>query len=276
MVSNKRLRFKEAAPIAVIVIGAALAYNQIKASEWSGQSIASIRSAYAEIRNRKDGARLLQDRLNRTQNESVAAEYLLLIAAMGVNNPPEDFLEGLLARHYPTGSTQRSRMILDALRARYMLFGSNDSMTIQGYKSLALANAYPYDFAAQALFAREPYEIGIHQHEIARAIVERAEELSDKHPVTYRYRGWLEEMQIFGAKTPEPRKRSLRLFRLYEYARHTEGMEPRFQDKIDYLVRSLLAENIVPPEPTAKEYLVIKRRGWSFTPQMLEPFKRVK
>ncbi len=276
MPNDKRLSFKEAAPIAVMMIGAAIVFSQIKSSEWTGQSIASIRTAYAEMRNREDGAQLLQDRLNRTQSESVAAEYLLLLASMGINNPPEDFLEGLLKRHYPTGSTQRSRMILDALRAGYMLYGSTDSTTIQGYKSLALANTYPFDFAAQALFARDSWKIGIHQHEIARKIVERAEDLSDQHPVTYWYRSHLEELLIVRARTPEPRKHSLRLLRLYEYARHTEGMKPRFQDKIDYLVRSLLAENIVPPEPSAKEYLAIKRRGWSFTPQMLEPFKRVK
>lgn len=273
MPSTPSFRFREALPIAMVVgvvaIGTVVGFRQAGAT-----SVQEIRTAYGQIKSREDAPQLLLERLNRTNREDVAAEYLLLMAAVGFRSPDE-LLEPLVSRRYHEGSTERSQMILTALRARVRARTDREDFQKAGYASLTLAETYPHDFAAQWLFVARAYDIGTPAPERAKQVMVRAEELTDNHPAAVLYRALFEEYAEPIQEKTEPLVRALHGFKLYEYARATTGRKPDRQESIKFLTGWLHGKNVPPTEPSASEYLAIKRRGWGFTPQMIEPFEKL-
>lgn len=274
MPSTPSFRFREALPIAMVVgvvaIGTVVGFRQAVAT-----SVQEIRTAYGQIMSREDAPQLLLERLNRTNREDVAAEYLLLMVAVSFRNNSGELLEPLVSRRYHEGSTERSQMILTALRARVRARTDREEFQKEGYASLTLAETYPHDFAAQWLVVSDPSNVRMVGLENAKRVIIRAEELTDNHPRAVLFRALFEEYAEPIQEKTEPLVRALHGFKLYEYARATTGRKPDRQESIKFLTGWLRGKNVPPTEPSASQYLAIKRRGWGFTPQMIEPFRRV-
>ncbi len=274
MPSTPSFRFREALPIAMVVgviaVGTVVGFRQAGAT-----SVQEIRTAYGQIMSREDAPRLLLERLNRTNREDVAAEYLLLMATVGFRNNPGELLEPLVARRYHEGSTERSKMIMTAIRARVSPNRTGGGFRTEGYINLRLAETYPHDFAAQWLFVAQGYGLGTPAPERAKQAMIRAEVLTDKHPHAVMYRARFEEFANPESEQIESELKALHGLKLYEYARKHTGRGRDMSDSVTYITNWLRGRNVAPTEPSASEYLAVKRRGWGFTPQMIEPFRRV-
>ncbi len=138
-----------------------------------------------------------------------------------------------------------------------------------------LKNRYPEDYAFQARFiflnlGKEEIEKEVGQ---ALAVLER---LTDNHPLSLSLRALFENFVADNDPNYKGRLgKALVYYKLYRSARLQIGDAKRVNEEIKLLEAFLKKKGITPPEPTPEQYAAVKKRGWAFNKQMLEPFKKV-
>lgn len=69
--------------------------------------------------------------------------------------------------------------------------------------------------------------------------------------------------------------KALIYYKLVNYAGKLVSPKAGVEDSIESITKYLKKNGITPPEPTPEQYAAVKKRGWAFNKQMLEPFKKV-
>jgi len=139
----------------------------------------------------------------------------------------------------------------------------------------ALKDRYPFDYAILAHFVLISLRSGYHDQEVGDCL-NKLEVMTDQHPLTLYLRALHENLVLeSNPRFKEKLGTALVYYKLYRSARLQIGDAKRVNEEIKLLEAFLKKKGITPPEPTPEQYAAVKKRGWAFNKQMLEPFKKV-
>lgn len=231
-------------------------------SESEKSRVRNIRAQYARVFIAPDGPAILRS-LVKAREHSVAGELVGLLAVFGL--PLESM--GLIHDLIELRPVEK-----DSLRTRTLL-NSVDSQMLPAYSELV--KHYPDDFMAHFRFADLSLVKGNRSPDVERSVA-RVEYLTDNHPIAL----WLRGAKLYMTPDNEPsllqKLGEARVyFKLFKSAIIKINPNPRVSRSIKAIEVYLKKKGVTPPEPTAEQYAAVKKRGWAFNKQMLEPFKKV-
>ncbi len=165
---------------------------------------------------------------------------------------------------------------LELLRCRLFLAKPATSLA----NSEQMVSTYPHDFIAHYRFVLS-WHLGGKAPKKVEDSIRAVERLTQSHPIA---------LELWARRDRMPSKEEQKDRRLWEKRRMKAMISLKLRDyawKLLDPTRKASAETLswanylrkkgfTPPEPTAEQYAAVKKRGWAFNKQMLEPFKKVK
>ena len=224
-----------------------------------------VRRYFSNVFLKPDARSRVQAFIKSGRRSEELAELLgLLESVYFLQGGRGDILETLYKIRPGKGAKLRERILLA------------DRMGKEPVDFKTLATTFPYDFVAQERFVfKEIVARGGRSSAVENAL-QSLEQLTDNHPIAVFLRA---RKEFYVERGSSGETKSLQLsyakHKLYHYARSLVGLRPNYSSTIDHILRELKSKGITPPEPTPEQYAAVKKRGWTFNKQMLEPFKKV-
>lgn len=245
-------------------------------TETEKETIRQVRADFAQVFLKKDAIRQIRQIVDTEPSLLGRSELGTLLLSFPVPAGKGQLSENLRqAALRQTGVRHNSLGESSKLRIQVFLkeWDAHPNLTTQ------LLQTYPYDFLAHDRFAFLSLVQGYATKPVEDAI-KTVEELTDSHPIV---------LQLRAMRDRTPSKEEQKDRRLWEKRRMKAMISLKLRDyawKLLDPTRKASAETLswakylrkkgfTPPEPTAEEYAAVKKRGWAFNKQMLEPFKKV-
>jgi len=226
----------------------------------------STRQARLDFATSYPNKQKLEELLKRVTNSSDVSrrsEILLMLMTMPASFEKSSFIETLRKKGGGKRPSDRTLAVLDY----------ESSIDRDRYRKLKAR--YPFDYAILAHFLFISFGRGSREENLS-ASLEALEKMTDHHPMTLYLRARHENFILESdPKFNERLGKALVFYKLYRSARLQIGDAKRVNEEIKLLEAFLRKKGIATPEPTAEEYAAVKKRGWAFNKQMLEPFKKV-
>lgn len=224
-----------------------------------------VRHFFAEVFMRPDARSRVQAFIKSGPRSEELAELLgLLESVYFLQGGRGDILETLYKIRPGKGAKLRERILLA------------DRMGKEPVDFKTLATTYPYDFVAQERFVfKEIVARGGGSTAVENAL-QSLEQLTDNHPIAVFLRA---RKEFYVERGSSGETKSLQLsyakHKLYHFARSLVGLKANHMRTVENITNELKRKGITPLEPTPEQYAAVKKRGWAFNKQMLEPFKKV-
>jgi hypothetical protein len=227
------------------------------------QEIKTARLFYSQNYLRRTAAKTFINLLANEEDIDRLAEYKGLLQCMPFPVDKELAIESLERRKLPPALLPRTRALLAT--------GPEGDPEYFA----RLARLHPYDFLLHSRFAFLSMMNGSHKKEVFDA-VSAVERLTDNHPMALFLRAQRERItRLDDPDLWKKTSKALIYYKLVNYAGKLVSTKVGVEDSIESITRYLKKNGITPPEPTPEQYAAVKKRGWAFNKQMLEPFKKV-
>ncbi len=168
-----------------------------------------------------------------------------------------------------------TRKQIELLRCR--LFLAKPSTSLESAEEMV--RIYPHDFLAHYRFALTWHSVGKAPKKVEDSI-QAVKRLTESHPIVLELRAIRDripskEEQKDIRLWEKRRMKAMISLKLRDYA--WKLLDPSLQASSETIswAKYLRKKGFTPPEPTAEQYAEVKRRGWAFNKQMLEPFRKV-
>ncbi len=257
--------------LAVLLLGGLLATRDLvsaqvaipKRTQLDEPGIKQARLSFSEQFVSANGLKELTAAVARERNIDRIAELKGLLEAFPFPAKKELILESLEKRRFEASPFLRTKVLL------------NTEGKETPEQLAELIKIYPHDFLLHSRFAFLSMMNGSHKKEVFDA-VSAVERLTDNHPMALFLRAQRERItRLDDPDLWKKTSKALIYYKLVNYAAKLVSTKAGVEDSIESITRYLQKNGITPPEPTAEQYAAVKKRGWAFNKQMLEPFKKV-
>ncbi len=236
-----------------------------------------VRSELARVFLQKDSLQEARRIIDAERSPLAWSEVGLLLTYVSIAEDKSSLIENLKQslRHQP-GVPPATRGQAELLRCRFFMNEPGDSLG----RAAQMVKAYPHDFLAHYRFALTSHVYGKYPKDVD-ASLRAVDKLTNSHPIA---------LEMWAVRNRIPNKEEQKNIRLWEQRRLKAMISLKLRDYSRKLVNPsyktsaetlswanyLRKKGFTPPEPTAAQYAAVKKRGWAFNKQMLEPFRRIK
>jgi len=224
----------------------------------------SVRATFAGCFTKPDGLERLREYAKERKDPDELAELTALLYTFALPLNRLGLADRLSKENVGRGKSDFSKAVFSEMADDRIRF-------YQG-----VIQERPHDFLPKARYAwavivsRGGSSNGVDQ------AIQQVEQLTNYHPICLRLRG--AQHRIVTIREPnylQQTKKCYPFFKLHDFALRLIDKNFVESDETREVYAYLKKKGITPPEPTAAQYAAVKKRGWAFNKQMLEPFRRV-